>query len=172
MCPTGSEACRRSRSRRRRHVPLRGRSPQKPPKARRDRRPKLRQRSNRKRRARRRRRRPPLRTRARRRGAPAVDREEVGPLTARAESILDSGRSLSTVLAIGVVAVAIIGYAIGSSSGGGTSHGQRTEVAGTQLAAASVLIEAPPEWTTTTSAPKIPGLELAETAAFATSAGS
>jgi hypothetical protein len=79
--------------------------------------------------------------------------------------MLDSGRSLSTILALGAVLVAILGYALGSHAGAGkgSSH---AHVAGGQLAAANVLLEAPGDWAAARSAPVIPGLTLTGPVAF------
>lgn len=79
--------------------------------------------------------------------------------------MLDAGRSLSTVLALGAVLVAILGYAVGSHSGSGRST-TGAHVAGAQLAAANVLLEAPSDWGSASSARQIPGLSLTSAVAF------
>jgi hypothetical protein len=76
----------------------------------------------------------------------------------------EANRSLSVLVAIGVVVAAILGYVVGSRGNGSVSSGGQAPVPAAKLhfaSAAGVQLQIPSDWSAAASAPALAGLPLA-----------
>jgi hypothetical protein len=82
--------------------------------------------------------------------------------------VYESNRNLATVLALGAVTVAVLGYLVGArASAGGHGHAATPAVHLSPAFGSSVVLETPSGWKQAVGAPGLPGLTIAHTTAFA-----
>jgi hypothetical protein len=82
--------------------------------------------------------------------------------------MLESNRGLSTVLAVGVVVVAVLGYVLGAHSKSTPAHDRSSSHGELRPTfAASVLVESPSGWKPALPVPAVPGLTIIHPVAFA-----